>query len=226
MIYVDPSGRWCESADGKYSHSGGCKDPSNYSRYVPDDIYYANKGKNYNEIIKIYNKTKEKAISNAKGIEVIQIKGGTAIPAPSAGSASLLNALLQAIGLTAALGMESSISTTATTAPKNPTTIYRSGNGGNVNLTPRPGIDANGLSYFKTPDSSWEKVNMTTIEAVNATKVLKTESDPKNPNHIFILAVDPIEHQMWMASRDNVKNHGGKPYYLTEILQSITIRVK
>lgn len=34
--YYDPTGHWCESADGKWAHAGSCNDRSNKSRYEPD----------------------------------------------------------------------------------------------------------------------------------------------------------------------------------------------
>ena len=104
--------------------------------------------------------------------------------------------------------------------------IFRSGNGGDVNLTPRPGIDANGLSYFKQPGKGWKSFNVTSIELVKKTGVFTVQTDPKNPNHTLILAKDPIEHQIWMSTRDGVKNNGNEPYYLTKILQSISVRLK
>ena len=104
--------------------------------------------------------------------------------------------------------------------------IFRSGNGGDVNLTPRPVIDANGLSYFKQASKDWKSFTVTSIELVKKTGVFTVKSDPKNPNHILILAKDPIEHQIWMSSRDAVKNNGSEPYYfnLTEMLCSILVK--
>lgn len=93
-------------------------------------------------------------------------------------------------------------------------------------MTPRPVIDANGLSYFKQASKDWKSFTVTSIELVKKTGVFTVKSDPKNPNHILILAKDPIEHQIWMSSRDAVKNNGSEPYYLTKILQSISVRLK
>lgn len=36
LRFVDPTGHWCESADGKWAHAGSCNDRSNMSRYEPD----------------------------------------------------------------------------------------------------------------------------------------------------------------------------------------------
>jgi len=47
LIYVDPTGHWCTSADGKWSHPGGCNDgvkgqevfgDVGTSKYIPDSI--------------------------------------------------------------------------------------------------------------------------------------------------------------------------------------------
>lgn len=226
LSYVDPTGHYCQSTNGKYGHSGGCSDPKNASRYVPDNIYNANKGKPYDEIIRIYNRQKEQAVKKSEKIDgsPFTIVTGTAIPVPSAGGlAPLVNALVQAMGIAGALSLDSAPSTTS--RPKNPTPIFRSGNGGNVNLTPRPGIDANGLSYFTKSGEGWKQVNATLVEAVKETGVFRVATDPRDPTHKFILAKDPYEHRIWMATRDGVKN-GDEPYYLTKILSNITTRLK
>ncbi|THF82715.1 RHS repeat-associated core domain-containing protein [Cohnella fermenti] len=51
LIYADPTGHWCTSADGKYSHAGGCYGTGNTevfhdvggSKYVDDVTYAKNK---------------------------------------------------------------------------------------------------------------------------------------------------------------------------------------
>lgn len=52
---------------------------------------------------------------------------------------------------------------------------------------------------------------MTTLEAVNATGVLFARIDNKATGHVLIRAVDPYEHKLWMASKQDADNN---PYYL------------
>ncbi|MFR9708483.1 RHS repeat-associated core domain-containing protein [Paenibacillus sp. MB22_1] len=229
---IDPTGYWCESVvNGKtYSHAGQCSNPANNNKYVPDSLYYANKGKSYSEIINIYNNQKQAAVNYANSISketnnfITIIKNEVALPI-SGNTSSLLSKVIQAAGLATILGLEATSSSTKTNNDKH-SLIFRSGNGGDVNLTPRPVIDANGLSYFKQASKDWKSFTVTSIELVKKTGVFTVKSDPKNPNHILILAKDPIEHQIWMSSRDAVKNNGSEPYYLTKILQSISVRLK
>ncbi|MEK8129909.1 hypothetical protein WMW72_18560 [Paenibacillus filicis] len=39
LKWIDPTGHWCTSADGKYAHSGACDDPANNSRYEDDILH-------------------------------------------------------------------------------------------------------------------------------------------------------------------------------------------
>jgi len=34
LIYADPTGHWCTSADGMWSHPGGCKAVQGVERYL------------------------------------------------------------------------------------------------------------------------------------------------------------------------------------------------
>jgi RHS repeat-associated protein len=216
LRYIDPSGNYCVSKNGKNSHSGGCS--SSDSTYVPDSIYNANKNKSINTLVKLYNQQKSKAVNDSSKIQWITMDKSTAIPVPNVNSNTLVKALIQGLGLTAILGIEATSSQTYT-PPKHQTLIYRNGRGGNINLTPRIS-DVTGLSYFTKPAE--KKVTVTTIEAVNATKVLKAKIDNPVTGHVSVMAVDPYEHKLWMESRlDAAEN----PYYLTTILQSISAKL-
>ncbi len=215
--YVDPTGNYCQSINGKYGHSGGCDDLKNSSRYVPDSIVNAHVGKSYNELIKIYNKMKEKAVASAKEIQIFNLDRNMVVAAPNAGSIGpVLNAFFQMLGIAGAVSFETSTAGTKT-PPKNQTFIFRNGSKTNVNLTPRV-VDTKGLSMFLKPSS--KQFAMTTLEAVNATGVMRAKIDNKITGHVSIRAIDPYEHQLWMASREDAKNN---PYYLTLILKSILI---
>ena len=100
------------------------------------------------------------------------------------------------------------------------TVIYRTGTGGNKNMTPRPGKDNNGLSYT-TIMPIGEKFTSTTINRVNGTGKLVATFDPVNPTHVL---VNPVGHGVmsdWQASRINAEK---SPYPLTVLLQSISIK--
>lgn len=59
------------------------------------------------------------------------------------------------------------------------------------------------------------------MEAVNATGKLYAFVDKPATGHVAIIAVDPYEHKLWMASRENSPDN---PYYLTKLLQKICIK--
>ena len=99
------------------------------------------------------------------------------------------------------------------------TYIYRMGSGNGTNLTPRS-TDVDGLSYSLTPPTSG-KYTVTTIEAVNATGVLVTEQN--GTNHVSVYPRDISQLDDWMASRDTANTD---PYYLTVMLQSISVKMK
>ena len=99
------------------------------------------------------------------------------------------------------------------------TYIYRMGSGNGTNLTPRS-TDVDGLSYSLTPPTSG-KYTVTTIEAVNATGVLVAEQN--GTNHVSVYPRDISQLDDWMASRDTANTD---PYYLTVMLQSISVKMK
>ena len=101
-----------------------------------------------------------------------------------------------------------------------PTLIYRTGSGNATNLTPRPGIDFDGLSYT-TEKPVGRCYTITTIEAVNATGVLVAIKDGKS--HVIVTALDKSKYLEWQASRENALQN---PHLYTRILQNISIRIK
>ncbi|WP_322905760.1 RHS repeat-associated core domain-containing protein, partial [Paenibacillus campi] len=221
LIYVDRTGHWCESTNGKYSHSGGCSTSSNGERYVPDRLYLFNPTMSYKNLISMYNQQKSNAVSKSQqdNLSWIKIeKEQVALPANSAGS--VLNMIAQALAIAGVIASSEQV-TANTDVNNHQTSIYRYGNGNNVNLTPRPVKDATGLSYFNTWNG--QKATMTTIEAVNATGVLVAKLDNPTTGHVSIMAKDPYEHILWMDSRENAAN---EPYYLTQILSNISLKLK
>jgi RHS repeat-associated protein len=97
---------------------------------------------------------------------------------------------------------------------KEPTLIYRSASGTNKSLTPRP-VDVGGLSfYLKRPATG--KYVVTTVEAVNATRVLHANID--GINHCSVMPTNPLTMSDWIASRDNADTN---PHPYTVILKSI-----
>lgn len=80
--------------------------------------------------------------------------------------------------------------------------------------------DVDGLSYSLTPPTSG-KYTVTTIEAVNATGVLVAEQN--GLNHVSVYPKDICQLDDWMASRDTAHTN---PYYLTVLLQTISIKMK
>ena len=101
------------------------------------------------------------------------------------------------------------------------TFIYRLGNGNHANFTPRPGIDMGGLSYQYTKPVG-AAYHMTTIEAVNATGVLRAV--PDGPNHISVIPIDRSQLLPWMNTREGVKDNGlGEVHPYTYLLEGITI---
>ena len=95
------------------------------------------------------------------------------------------------------------------------TYIYRSATGTAKSLTLRK-KDTNGLSFSTVQPSG--KYFRTTVEAVNATGVLFTSVDPKNPTHILINPVDLSTMQEWIDSRETADV---SPHYYTLLLKSL-----
>lgn len=239
---IDPTGNWCQATvNGKtYSHAGGCSNSANYNRYVPDKIVYSNPGKSYDQLISIYNEQKFTATLLAKGLgngvkkefqntfgqygvsgtmagSTVAVPAPKELPVPGAGSAAKGVVAI----ITAIIGAATTTTKTTTKVDLNYNFIYRNGSGNKTNLTPRPGIDTNGLSYFTKPKSA--PMTITAIEAINATGVLHAKIDNPATGHVSVMPVDPFELEIWMATRDDPT---AEPYYLTTVLQSISIKVK
>jgi hypothetical protein len=100
---------------------------------------------------------------------------------------------------------------------KKDTVIYRKGSGTNTNLTPRPIKDTNGLSYSTIKPAG--PYTQTTINTINATKVLKATPDIDNPTHILISPTNPFTISDWINSRVNAEIN---PHPYTVILKSIS----
>jgi RHS repeat-associated protein len=98
-----------------------------------------------------------------------------------------------------------------------PTVIYRMGSGTNTNLTPRPIKDVGGLSYQFTKPAG--KFTMTTLEAINATGVLKAV--PDGIDHISVSATLPNQQAEWINSRTNAETD---PHPLTSTLKAISVK--
>ncbi|OMD19366.1 RHS repeat domain-containing protein [Paenibacillus odorifer] len=217
LLYTDPSGNYCESGNGRYAHSGGCTSTS--SIYIPDNIKNSNPGKSITQLMKIYNNEKEEAIKKAQNIQVFQVqKNEVAAPYPNSVGGSILKGLIQAAGITSVIAMDQ-VKVDEMNPSGDDRLIFRNNGLGNKNLTPRPGIDALGLSFFLAPRQP--KGVLTTMEAVNATGKLYAFVDKPATGHVAIIAVDPYEHKLWMASRENSPDN---PYYLTKLLQKICIK--
>lgn len=86
-------------------------------------------------------------------------------------------------------------------------------------MTPRP-VDTTGFSYFLTPPAG-EEYTVTTMEAVNATKVLVAIND--RLGHVSVRPVNMLELPGWISTRANALMFP-HPYKL--LLQSISVRVK
>jgi len=104
-----------------------------------------------------------------------------------------------------------------TNDPPRTTPIYRSGSGNATNMTPRA-VDVGGLSFYLSPPATGS-FTATTIEAVNATGVLRAVVD--GTNHVSVVPVNPLDMPDWIASRydPNAPTHA-----LTHIMMAITIR--
>lgn len=77
-------------------------------------------------------------------------------------------------------------------------------------MTPRP-KDIGGLSFSLTPPASGKYI-VTTMEAVNATGVLKAVKD--GPNHVSVMPTIPSTMSGWIASRPNAQT-SPHPYTVT-----------
>ena len=105
----------------------------------------------------------------------------------------------------------------STTNDQGFTYIYRSASGTFKSLTPRPGKDANGLSFALTPPVGGKYVK-TTIEAVNATGILTAAID--GPNHVSVRTTLPWMMRDWIESRETANE---KPHPYTLLLCAILI---
>ncbi|MEK4236221.1 RHS repeat domain-containing protein [Paenibacillus sp. FSL H7-0714] len=216
LIYTDPTGNYCESADGRFSHSNGCTNLN--SIYVPDRIKDKYPNKSTAELVNIYNKEKESKVALAGA--VIK-RNEVSLPYPGSSAGSIIKGLTKVAGTIVATSLV--VDAASKNRAKEGTIIYRSSSYNEYQLTPRPVIDANGLSFFTFIMENNNKAVMTTVEAVKNEKDFLIVKDPKNPQHYLISAKDPYEHQLWMNSKTNANN---KPYYLTEILMKISVPVQ
>jgi len=109
---------------------------------------------------------------------------------------------------------------TRTNDPPRVTYIYRGGNLTAINMTPRA-VDVGGLSFYLNPPTDGRPYTVTTIEAVNATGVLRAVRD--GANHVSVFPVNPLEMPDWIASRydPNAPTHP-----LTHIMMAINVRVR
>lgn len=172
--------------------------------------------------------------SNLNGVNLInsnlQATASFAIPANQI--LEIIEALIKALGATAALALLRDIMsdrslTLEKVKERKIVPIYRWGSHTNTNLTPRP-QDITGLSFSLTcPTNS--KFVMTTIQAVNNTKVLVAIVDRprpgRRPDHVSVKP-NPVEGanmmNNWIASRPNAERN---PFYLTRALRGITVPV-
>ena len=110
--------------------------------------------------------------------------------------------------------------TTETQDKRHPTIIYRLGSGTYTNLTPRP-QDTTGLSYSLTPPPLGTSFTVTTIEAINATGVLRAIKD--GPNHVSVVPVNISEMPSWIDPRPTAES---SPHPYTQILRNISVRLR
>nr|WP_269745645.1 RHS repeat-associated core domain-containing protein [Brevibacillus borstelensis] len=146
---------------------------------------------------------------------------GTTATMPRSGSGSVSGGAIgwAAVAATILTIATQDTSTSTTTYNYNgQTLIFRDGSGTNTNLTPRL-VDTTGLSYFLAPVTN--KYTFTSIDAVNATGVLKAVIDNPATGHVSVFATNPAHHKAWIASRPDAESN---PYYLTIVLKSISIK--
>ncbi|EST55607.1 type IV secretion protein Rhs [Brevibacillus panacihumi W25] len=146
---------------------------------------------------------------------------GTTATMPRSGSGSVSGGAIgwAAVAATILTIATQDTSTSTTTYNYNgQTLIFRDGSGTNTNLTPRP-VDTTGLSYFLAP--VFNKYTFTSIDAVNATGVLKAVIDNPATGHVSVFATNPAHHKAWITSRPDAESN---PYYLTIVLKSISIK--
>lgn len=148
----------------------------------------------------------------------VVLRNEVALPFPGSSSGSIIKGLTQIAGTIVATSLV--VDAAHKNRVKEGTIIYRSSAYNEYQLTPRPVIDENGLSFFTYIMAKNNKAVMTTVEAVKKEGVFLIETDPK---HYLISAKDPYEHQLWMNSKSNANND---PYYLTEILMKISVPVQ
>jgi RHS repeat-associated protein len=99
--------------------------------------------------------------------------------------------------------------------------LYRGGSRTPKNMTPRPGIDTDGLSTFNGPDkfNPGDKVQVIDTSKL---KNLFGRPDPSPPGHVTVTPRDPSQMGPWAASRD-----GGPIHPLTqELLDALVDEIK
>jgi len=97
------------------------------------------------------------------------------------------------------------------------TPIFRMGSGNATNFTPREGEAA--LSFTLTMPTG--QFSVTTLEIINATGVLRAVID--GANHVSVFPTNPADLAKWQASRLTALE---SPYYLTTLLQNISVRAR
>ncbi len=96
------------------------------------------------------------------------------------------------------------------------TVIYRKGNYNYYQLAPRA-VDLNGLSFTSIKPQQ-KNYMITTVGAINSTKVLKVVRDVKDPNHYLVVPTAGLTLVDWIRSKPTA-NENPHPY--TKILASV-----
>lgn len=153
-----------------------------------------------------------------------------AIPFDPATIAALLEALINALGLTAALALLRDITsdssmTVAKAKDRRIVPIYRFGSHTYTNLTPAPKDLTTGLSFTVHVPVTRNKYVVTTLNAVNSTGRLIAVVDNVSTGHVSVrpsLLEPSGTMNNWVSSRDNAET---RPHSLTRLLYNLTTPV-
>lgn len=163
-------------------------------------------------------------------VEISSKLMAVAAPLPVEQIIELIEALINALGLAAALALlrditgDLSLTSEKAVKEKKIIPIYRWGAHSYTNLTPRP-QDTNGLSFNTVYPAGRDEFVVTTYNAVNESGVLIAIIDNPRTGHVSVKP-NPVQGsfamQNWIGSRPTAET---KPYYLTRFLYGITAPV-
>jgi hypothetical protein len=105
-----------------------------------------------------------------------------------------------------------------------PRYVYRGGSNTQKNLTPRPGVDFDGLSTFDTPAGAAPRGGKVQVIDTSKLKLNGAYPSAPPPGHVSIRPPDPSQIPGWAATRNTGTVHPLTQDILSAIVREIRVR--